>query len=244
MPLRDHFHSPLDDLTSWEAFHAQWPAMMVLSLGRTLPRRYVANPRVHAGSFAEVDVGTFDEEEKTALVVESSNGGGTATAVWAPPRPTLAVMTDRLDLDEFEVRVYDVKRGRRLVAAIEFVSPANKDRPEHRSAFVAKCVALLQNHVSVTIVDLVTSRSSNLYSDMLDFLGQSDPALGDEPPPLYAVACRGVRPADTSQFESWLEVLTLGQPLPTLPLWLADNFSVPLELEESYEATCKALRIS
>lgn len=44
------------------------------------------------------------------------------------------------------------------MAAIEIVSPANKDRPEHRHAFVAKCAALLQNQVSVTIVDLVTTR--------------------------------------------------------------------------------------
>jgi hypothetical protein len=29
--------------------------------------------------------------------------------------------------------------------------------------------------------------------------------------------------------------LTIGQPLPTLPLWLADDFAVPLELEASYE---------
>jgi hypothetical protein len=37
--------------------------------------------------------------------------------------------------------------------------------------------------------------------------------------------------------------LGLGQPLPTLPLWLADNLAVPLELEGSYEETCRALRI-
>jgi hypothetical protein len=41
------------------------------------------------------------------------------------------------DYDEYEVRIYDVKRGRRMVAAIEIVSPANKDRPEHRNVFLA-----------------------------------------------------------------------------------------------------------
>ncbi len=40
-----------------------------------------------------------------------------------------------------------------------------------------------------------------------------------------------------------METLTLGQPLPTLPLWLADNLAVPLKLEESYEETCRVLRI-
>src|SRR5262249_6226159 len=133
--------------------------------------------------------------------------------------------------------------GRRLVAAVEIVSPANKDRPEHRRAFVAKCIALLQQLVSVTVLDLVTTRSFNLYRDILEAIGQTDPSLGPEPPPLYAVACRGTKKGDAWQLENWVHALTLGQPLPTLPLWLADNLSVPLELEASYEETCQALRI-
>jgi hypothetical protein len=32
-------------------------------------------------------------------------------------------------------------------------------------------------------------------------------------------------------------------PLPTGPLWLADNLAVPLELEESYEQSCALLDI-
>jgi hypothetical protein len=49
MPLRDHFHPPLDDETSWERFHGAWPAMIVMALARRLPRRYVADPRIHFG---------------------------------------------------------------------------------------------------------------------------------------------------------------------------------------------------
>jgi hypothetical protein len=41
----------------------------------------------------------------------------------------------------------------------------------------------------------------------------------------------------------WTHTLALGTPLPTLPLWLAENFAVPLELELSYEETCRVLRI-
>lgn len=43
--------------------------------------------------------------------------------------------------------------------------------------------------------------------------------------------------------ETRAHTLMLGQPLPTLPLWLADNLAVPLELEPSYEETCHVLRI-
>jgi hypothetical protein len=245
MPLRDHFRPPLDDLTSWEEFYSQWPAMIVLALARKLPRRYVAAPRVHSGSSLEIDVATFekDESEGPTSVADSGNGGGVATAVWAPPRPTLALTTDLPAQDEYEVRVYDAKRGRRLVAAVEIVSPANKDRPEHRRLFTAKCAALLQNQVSVAIVDLVTTRNFNLYGELLGLIGQSDPFLSPEPPPLYVVACRGTPKGKGWLLETWTNALALGQPLPTLPLWLANNLAVPLDLEESYEETCRVLRI-
>src|SRR5689334_10346678 len=55
----------------------------------------------------------------------------------------------------YEVRVFDAERGRRVVAAVEIVSPANKNRPENRRALVARCAALLWERVSVTIVDPV-----------------------------------------------------------------------------------------
>jgi hypothetical protein len=245
MPLRDHFRPLLDDLTAWEGFHGQWPAMIVLALSRKLPRRYVAAPRVHSGAFVEIDVATYEKDEPPPGSKDAGDGnGGVAPAVWAPPRPTLTVVTDLPELDEYEVRVYDSKRGRQLVAAVEIVSPANKDRPEHRRAFVAKCAALLQNLVSVTIIDLVTIRNFNLYRELLDLIGQADPSLGVEPPSLYAVACRAAEKGDRWHLETWAHPLQVGQPLPTLPLWLADNFSVPLELEECYEETCRVLRIA
>jgi hypothetical protein len=37
--------------------------------------------------------------------------------------------------------------------------------------------------------------------------------------------------------------LTVGQPLPTLPLWLTDTLYVPLDLERSYEQACDDLSI-
>ena len=244
MPLRDHFRSPLDDETQWEGFHGGWPMMIVTHLSRHLPRRYVAAPRVHSGAAVEIDVATYEKDAGGAPALSESQGnGGVATAVWAPPRPTLAVTTDLPAQDDYEVRVYDSKRGRRLVAAVEIVSPASKDRPEHRFAFVAKCAALLQNRVCVAIVDLVTTRNFNLYGDLLAWLGQTDPGLDPEPPGLYAAACRCRRTGEAWLLEGWAQPLGTGRPLPTLPLWLAEGLAVPLELEASYEETCRILRI-
>jgi hypothetical protein len=244
MPLRDHFRPPLDNRRSWDELHGAWPTVIVMALNKKLPPRYVAAPRIHLGAWSEIDVASFEEEEP----VELGHGGdaadgGVATAVWAPPRPTLAVVTDLPDPDEYEVRVYDTKHQRRLVAAVEIVSPANKDRPEHRRVFVAKCAALLRQGVTVAIVDLVTTRQFNLYADLLGLIGQTDPSLAPEAPPLYAAACRWGRGADSWLLETWAHALAVGLPLPTLPLWLADNLAVPLELEASYEETCRILRI-
>jgi hypothetical protein len=148
------------------------------------------------------------------------------------------------DCDEYEVRVYDMERDRRLVAAVEIVSPANKDRPEHRRLFVAKCAALLQQQVSVVIVDLVTIQDFNLYGDLLEMLDHRDPALSTPPPSLYAVACRHLESHNKRLLETWYQPLELSQPLPRLPLWLTDSLAVPLDLEETYEQTCRDLRLT
>jgi len=244
MPLRDHFRPPVENIIPWEGFHTGWPMVIVQGLMRKLPRRYIAIPGVHSGALAEIDVATFEKEDAEVPSSEAGNGtGGVATAVWAPPRPTLTVATDLPEQDEFEIRVYDRKSGRRLVAAVEIVSLANKDRPEHRRAFVAKCAALLQQRVSVSVVDLVTTRNFNLYGELLEMIGQADPALAPVPPPLYAVACRTTKRSDAWLLETWMHTLALGQPLPTLPLWVADNLAVPLELAESYEQTCGTFRV-
>jgi hypothetical protein len=248
MPLRDHFRPPLERRRHWEGFHAQWPAMIVLALAPKLPRRYVAEPRVRLGVSAEIDVGSFEEEEAAVSGLNRGPGngeeGGVATAVWAPPRPTLTLVTGLPAPTAYEVRVFDLESGNRLVAAVEIVSPANKDRPEHRRAFVAKCAALLQEQVSVTIVDVVTTRHFNLYGELLELIGETDPALAPEAPALYAAACRGTKKDNTWLLETWTYPVAIGQPLPTPPLWLADNLAVPLELEASYEETCRILRIA
>jgi hypothetical protein len=168
----------------------------------------------------------------------------TAIAIWAPPRPSQSLTVDLPAQDVFEVRVYDNRRGSRLVAAVELVSPANKDRPTNRRAFAVKCAAYLQQQVSVIIVDVVTERHDNLHDELMRVIEQEEPVLWTEPPPLYAVAYRTTKENETWRMDTWAEVLTLGAPLPTLPLWLASDLAVPLELEASYEETCRVLRIS
>ncbi len=243
MPLRDHFRPPMTTIASWEELHGGWPMVIVQQLRKQLPPGYVAGPRVHAGARVEIDVSTYEKDEPAPNFSDPDRNGGVATAVWAPAAPSMAVETELPDDDEYEVRIYDAERGRTLVAAIEIVSPANKDRPEKRNAFVGKCAALLRSGVAVSIVDLVTTRHFNLYADLMTFLGHPDRSLGSEPPAIYAASCRWLLMSDRAILQSWSHTLVVGQPLPILPLWLTDTLSVPLDLERSYEQACEDLSI-
>jgi len=222
---------------------------IVQYLSRVLPESFVAEPRVHLGDYYEIDVCTFDQDDgrlDVAPGVESEMGrggsGSVATATYAPPQPTLVLDADLDDQYQYEVLVFDQTRRRQLVAAIEIVSPANKDRPENRRGFVAKCAALLQQHVCVSIVDLVTIRRFNLYCDLLELIGRSDPSF-DPPPATYAVTCRGHKVERQSRLAAWAYPLVVGRKLPMLPIWLNDELSVSLDLEVTYEETCQVLRI-
>lgn len=243
MPLRDHFRPPVSKRASWEGLHGQWPAMIVQQLNSVLPGGYMAEPRVHLGPYFEIDVTAFERTPTNTLTASAGERGGVATVAWSATQPMLDVEADWPDQYEYEVLVFDQERERRLVAAVELVSPANKDRPESRRALVTKCAALLRQGVGIALVDLVTVRRFNLYSELLEWIGQHDPALGDEPPPVYAAALRFQKPAQRTRLQTWSYPLVVGQPLPTLPLWLSADRSVPLDLEASYEDTCRLLRI-
>lgn len=242
MPLRDHFRPPTNLKSSWEELRGGWPMVIVQHLRSRLPPGFTAAPRVHLGAQMEIDIATYDHSQATPF--STSDEGGVATAVWTAREPSVAVETTLPDFDEYEVRVYDATRNRRLVAAIEIVSPANKDRIEHRHGFVAKCATLLQQGVAVSIVDLVTVRQLNLYLELMDFVGHADTTLGIEPPCTYATSCRWIRKGKRPILESWSHRLTVGQVLPTLPLWLSDVQVIPLDLETSYEQACRDLWIA
>lgn len=239
MPLRDHFRPPTTKFGSWESLHGMWPAVFVQQLRKQLPPGFVSAPRVHLGPYFEIDIAAFEQDDSPPRL--GSGDGGTATL--ATPRPTWAVETDVPEDDEYEVQIYNAEEERQLVAVIEIVSPANKDRPDKRRAFIGKCAALLRKGIAVSIVDVVTIRHANLYAEVMAFVGHPDPTLGPEPPATYATSCRWTTNAAGTRacLEAWSHPLTVGQPLPPLPIWLPDGVSVLFDLERCYEQACSDL---
>ncbi len=244
MPLRDHFRPPLDNKRSWDELHGAWPTVIVMALNKRLPPRYVAGPRVHLGTTFEIEVASY-EEEATPL----ASGEAPRMAAWRPrsgrhPNPhSLSPPTCRTRTS--------TRCASTTPSTIAAWSP-----PSRSSARRTKIARRTAGSSSASVPPCSGSRfpsrlsmwsrrgQFNLFGDLLEWAGQSDPSTTPEPSPIYASACRWRRVGNIARLETWVHALALGQPLPTLPLWLADNLAVPLELEASYEETCRILRIS
>ena len=236
MPLQDHFHPPLKTSRPWEGFHSSWAAIIAHQLNADLlPKSYVALAQVRRGTAVEIDVATVQEGNATVTMP--------TVGVWSAAEPTWTVPVVWEELrDLFEVRILNVEGQPRLAAAVELVSPANKDRPAHRQSFAGKCAGYLRQGISVVIVDVVTERQDSLHRELVELLELNGSAPFDAP--LYAVAYRTAEQGDTNRLEIWAETLAIGGMLPTLPLWLTPELAIPLDLETAYRETCRSLRIA
>jgi hypothetical protein len=220
MPLLDHFHPPLSKRRHWQNLHSAWANALRDQLnGGLLPPCFVA----------EVNVSL-------------ARPGG--VALWAPPGPLRSVTLEASAADHFEVLIMNEEEGPRLVAAVELVSPANKDRPANPQAFVVKGASYLLQGVALVIVDIVTSRLANLHGQLLTLLGVPAEPAEVAPGSLYASAYRPGPAREGTRLDYWLESLVLGADLPTLPLWIAPDLSVPLPLDQAYHQACTSSRIA
>src|SRR5262249_11174877 len=150
MPLLDHFHPPLFPRRRWESFHTNWAGAIADALNEDLlPEGYFAEEQAHLGPRVEIDVSTFDSEQSADGAADRATPPLPAR-VWTPPAPAM-VLAGAFP-DSFEVLVFETEVGARLVAAIELISPANKDRAAHRRAFAIKCASYLARGISLIVV--------------------------------------------------------------------------------------------
>ncbi len=233
MPLFDHFDPAFDGTRrQWKSFHGAWAAAIARLLNHgVLPPGYYAAPFLGRGGPIKIDVAAVHEDQFDADV---------APFAWQPNSPGVSVAIDLPATDEFRVDIRS-DGGEPLAACIELVSPANKDRPESRRAFAAKCAGHLHRGTGVLIVDVVTRRHANMHAEILRALGAGPSS--EDLAPLMAVSYRTAIQNLAGQLTTWAVNLEIGQPLPTLPLWLAADLAVRLDLEASHAATCDDLKI-
>lgn len=146
--------------------------------------------------------------------------------------------------DCYEVQVLLELHVRKLRVVIALICPRNKERPNARITFATRCAAYLQNGVAVAIIDIVTEPLANLHEEIRAMLDPSEQFSKSFSNALYAVFYRPNHDEAQSLLAIWPHTLKVGERLPTLPLWLDDNVCIPLDLERSYAATCKSLRIA
>src|SRR5438270_710489 len=118
MPLLNHFHPPLYPARQWRSFLLAWCAGLAEQLNEgILPPDYFAEIRVKFGGRVECELGS--------------------SQTYAPAAPVKVMPTTFPD--EVEVQVLGSPTGLYVVAAIELISPGNKDRPDARRMFASKC---------------------------------------------------------------------------------------------------------
>lgn len=245
MALQDHFHPPLSLRRHWHSFHNAWATYLSSQLNESLPEGYFAEANVQFG--IEIDVATYEERDgRTALTGVSAGDAlslqRTAASEWTPSDPQCTVPITMLS-ESVEVNIYGSEGGPTLAGAIELVSPANKDRPANKDAFIAKCAAYAQGGIGLLIVDVVTDRRANLHDELLLHLATASP-LQSHNTDLYAAAYRAVQKDESSSLDIWYEPLSVGKALPSLPLWLRGDLWVRVDLEASYERTCLEQRLA
>lgn len=221
MPLLDHFHPPVSSRKTWAGFAVAWTGVLTAKLNTgLLPPGIEAEPSCRVGP-------EMDEAEVIHL-----------------PAPPLSGLVEIADPDSFEVLVYRDTGRWKLAAAIELVSPANKDREAHRRTFAIKCLAYLAKGVLVVVIDMVTNRSANMHAELMRHGGLAESFAWESASGLLVVSYRTLRNKSDVRLDVWPHQLVLGQPLPTVPLWLTADLCVPLELEPTYHAACVGLRLA
>jgi len=236
MPILNHLSEKIRSIVDVRSFHNSWAVHLAEDLNKLLPKGFRATPHAQLGS-REVDVRTdryltVDEQEQLISRYQPSAPAITSRATFPIP--------------QIEVFVRDVRCAeQRTVGVIEIVSKGNKDRPESRDAFVAKCNNLLTDEITVIIIDILAIPFFNLHNQLLRALEITKGYIKEnEKIPLYCAAYRKTFDVEGKPaIDSWVYALKVGDRLPELPLFIICEVAVPVRLEVTYMEVCEGLKI-
>jgi hypothetical protein len=221
MPLFDHFQPPIYPQRQISSFLCNWATRLADFLNERMTSDFSALEFVRSRSRVWIDI---DECEQ------------------AVPGPGHTMPT--VFPDTYEVCVNRTVDSNQLVAAIELISPGNKDRPDQRRAFATKCANYLYQGVSLIIIDIVTNRRANLHNEVIQIMSAADEFRLPAETDLYAVAYRPVLRQERPEIDLWPATFAVGGTLPTLPLRLTGDLFVPVEFEATYQEACRRRRLA
>jgi hypothetical protein len=160
-----------------------------------------------------------------ALIEQQSGQGSTAGPI--EDLPNAAYRAARRTLAIRHVS------GHRLVALLEIVSPANKDRPASVADFVNKAHAALHHGCHLLVIDLHSPGPHDpqgIHGAIWEDFDPADYDLPADKPLTLAAYVAGTLP------EAYLEHVAVGDPLPDMPLFVAPDSHIDVPLEATYRA--------
>jgi len=230
---------PLHDWTDdrgWDSVHQLWINALLFWVQDRLPAGY----RAYLGSVPGLTIGT--EPGRPDLGVRTWQPGAEQTVAKAGalvelPEPDFKAVAQLSPEPPAAVHIFH--QGQ-LVAAIELVSPRNKDRPSSRDFYRNRYLSYLWAGVHLMLVDVHRRPLGFSFPEAMAAEVQCQFPVGLPP---HAVSWyTGGRTPEGGQFlDGWYKSLTVGQPLPSLPLMLAAEQFLLIDLEHTYgEATRRA----
>jgi hypothetical protein len=130
--------------------------------------------------------------------------------------------------------------GHRVVALLEVVSPANKDRRRHVGIFARKVAVALRAGVHVLVVDVFPPGGhdpSGIHPEIVECVDGN--AASYELPPAEPLTFAGYAATECPQ--AFLEHRAVGAVLPEMPLFIAADRYVNVPLESTYQAAYRGV---
>lgn len=219
-------------------FHQVWSVEIRNALNRgLLPAGYAALVEQRVDG-PEPDVIAVEIDEDAERGSGPSGLSGT-TATLASPR-TRIVQQLKSDATRYAEKANRISIRHALgdvVAVIEIVSPGNKNTQSALRSFVQKAARLIKSGIHLLIIDLFPPSDrdpAGLHAAVCDELGVETTATGLPAPLMLASYQAG------PDITAYLEPLSLGQPLPDMPLFLTRQAHVLVPLETTYATTWSA----
>jgi hypothetical protein len=231
---------PVHDWTRVEAgifhaFHTAWTGALQNALNEgLLPPGYYALAEQHAGR-PITDVLTLHESPPPADPAWLPPDTGGIAVAEAPPRVHRKYTLEPAALARRRSLAIRHVSGHRLIALIEIVSPANKDRSRHVQEFVDKAATALEYGVHLLLVDPFPPGPHDPSGMHGAILRELDPS--GEP---YSMPAD--KPATLASYSAgppvdiYVEHVAIGAPLPEMPLFLDPDHYVNVPLEPTYQA--------
>ena len=223
MPLHDWARTE-----GWDGVHHLWLSELVRHIKPRLPPEY----RAHLGTVPAISLDAVATKPDVSVRHwETDNGNKAPAAPNEFGEPEEEVATVALDPDKALMVTY---RGQ-LVAVIEIISPGNKDRPASRATYMARYLGYLKSLVNLMLVDVHPRPLGFSFADALAAELQLERA--PLPTPMAIVYRVGEPAPDGGSFlGTWSRRLSVGEPLPTLPLPLSVRSAVTVDLETTYSS--------